>query len=262
MVADPYQAPVRRGALALPSLRLGASPLAGALATLSATAALVLLSSAALATNLATGWPLLPAALFLFLPIGFLVLRFLDAHPHSRFGPANVVTVLRGGMAALIGAFVWESEHLDGSGGEPLLWGLAAATVIALSLDGLDGWLARRTGLASSFGERFDMETDAYLILVLCALAYASEKAGAFVMLIGLMRYGFCLWAAADARLRRPLGPSLRRKTVCVLQIALLCLVLLPAVSPDISNALAAVALAMLAWSFAVDVAALLRRPA
>lgn len=259
VVADPFHATVRRGALVLPPLRLGSSPLAGALASLGATALLVLAASLGLVAGLGTSWSTAPLALLLFLPIGFLVFRFIDAHPHHRFGPANAVTVLRGGLAAVIGTFVWEYERLEGAGGEPLLLGLVGATLVALALDGVDGMLARRTGLVSRFGERFDMETDAFLILVLCALAYASGKAGAFVMLIGLMRYGFCLWASVDERLRRPLAPSFRRKAVCVLQIALLCLVLVPLVPPATSNGLAAAALLALAWSFAVDIAALLR---
>ena len=48
--------------------------------------------------------------------------------------------------------------------GRPSLLGLSA---VALALDGVDGWWARRTGTCSAFGARFDMEVDAFLILVL-----------------------------------------------------------------------------------------------
>ena len=34
-------------------------------------------------------------------------------------------------------------------------------------LDGADGWLARRSGVSSAFGARFDGEVDAFLILAL-----------------------------------------------------------------------------------------------
>ena len=37
---------------------------------------------------------------------------------------------------------------------------------VALILDGVDGKVARRTRNASAFGARFDMEVDAFLILV------------------------------------------------------------------------------------------------
>ena len=41
------------------------------------------------------------------------------------------------------------------------------APPLLLALDGLDGWAARRQGLVSAFGARFDMEVDALLILAL-----------------------------------------------------------------------------------------------
>ncbi len=42
-----------------------------------------------------------------------------------------------------------------------------ALAVPALILDGVDGWVARRTGTANDAGARLDMEVDAALILVL-----------------------------------------------------------------------------------------------
>src|SRR5437867_3690361 len=67
----------------------------------------------------------------------------------------------------------------------------ATAGAIVTLLDGVDGWLARRTHMASTFGERFDMETDALLILVLSVLAWQYDKAGAWLVLAGLLRYLF-----------------------------------------------------------------------
>lgn len=258
MTADRLHAPVRRR-----FGPFGAPATGGASAALGAVALLVAGTGVLLVGAFEAGWPLVPLALALFLPTAAIVALHLAEHPHTRFGPANVVTALRGGMAAVVGALLWEAERFGAPGGEALLWALVGVALVALALDGVDGLLARRTGLASRFGERFDMETDAFLILVLCALALAAGKAGAFVLLIGLMRYGFVAWATVEPRLRAPLAPSFRRKAVCVLQIAILCIVLLPIVPPAVSNALAALALAALAASFAVDVRALLRaRPA
>ena len=66
-----------------------------------------------------------------------------------------------------------------------------------MALNGADGWVARRTRTASAFGARFDMETDALLILVLSALVWRMEKAGAWVIASGLMRYAFVAAAIA-----------------------------------------------------------------
>ena len=53
--------------------------------------------------------------------------------------------------------------------GEPRV-SLIAATAVALSLvvtmlDATDGWMARRSRMASDFGATFDMEVDALLII-------------------------------------------------------------------------------------------------
>jgi phosphatidylglycerophosphate synthase len=172
------------------------------------------------------------------------------SHPHARFGTANVVTLTRAAGAAVFVALAFEPQLLAGSAG----WVAAGAAGVLLALDGIDGWLARRQGLASAFGARFDMETDALLVLALAALALGLGKAGVWVLGLGLIRYAFVLAGLAVPPLRAELPPSLRRKAVCVFQIAVLAVLLLPAVQPPASMALAAVALALIAWSFFVDI--------
>jgi phosphatidylglycerophosphate synthase len=114
--------------------------------------------------------------------------------------------------------------------------------------------------MASDFGARFDMETDAALMLVLCALAWQLDKAGAWILAIGLMRYAFVAAAWRWRWLRLALPQSIRRKTVCVVQIVALFVVIAPVTPYPASAAVGAAALALLAWSFAVDVLWLARR--
>ena len=82
----------------------------------------------------------------------------------SRFGAANGVTLARLVLLApLVGLL----------GAEPSptrAWLGIAISGPVLALDYVDGWLARRHGTASDFGARFDMETDALLILLLSVL--------------------------------------------------------------------------------------------
>lgn len=174
--------------------------------------------------------------------------RVQGFHPHPRFGPANILTTLRLALVALLIAAI----------GEPYTPALAwAATAVALTvsmLDGADGWLARRSGLASRFGARFDMETDALLIMALAVLAWRWERAGVWVLACGLMRYGFVAAAWISPWLSHPLPPSLRRKVVCVVQIVGLAIIVAPVAMPPLSVWLAAATLAMLTWSFGVDV--------
>ncbi|WP_083745495.1 CDP-alcohol phosphatidyltransferase family protein [Variovorax sp. KK3] len=184
-----------------------------------------------------------------------LVLAGLAAHaPNQRFGPANRVTLARLALISVLAAAV--GETMD----DILAWSVAVVAAIAALLDAIDGPLARRSGQSSAFGARFDMETDAMLVLVLSLLVLQFGKAGAWVLAAGLMRYLFVLAARPWPWLARDLPPSTRRKTVCVQQIVALILCLAPAVAPPWSQALAAASLIMLATSFAIDTAWLMQR--
>ncbi|MET8635092.1 CDP-alcohol phosphatidyltransferase family protein [Streptomyces sp. NPDC004680] len=163
------------------------------------------------------------------------------------FGPANRVTlgrsILVGGVTALV------ADSFESSPPVTVFVGL---TAVALILDGVDGKVARRTGTSSALGARFDMEVDAFLILVLSV--YVSMSLGPWVLLIGGMRYAFVAAARALPWLNGELPSSMARKTVAALQgIALL--VAASGLLPEAANvAVVAVALASLVWSFGRDV--------
>jgi phosphatidylglycerophosphate synthase len=186
-----------------------------------------------------------------------LALAFAPRHlPSGRLGPANYVTLLRGGLVAIVLALLWERAGDTGA------WLAVGVATLVLGLDGLDGYLARHTRMASSYGARLDMETDAALILALAALAWHTDKAGAWVLASGLMRYAFLAAGRAWPALRRPLPASRRRQAVCVTQITCLLGCLVPWVARPWSAGLAAGGLALLAWSFAMDTRWLAHRAA
>lgn len=186
-------------------------------------------------------------------------LAHAGAHPHPRFGAANGVTALRLALAALLAAWLGEAMLPPPSASGPLAWGLVAVATLAALLDAVDGALARRSGLASAYGARFDMETDAAFTLVLSALVWQTGQAGPWVLAAGLMRYAFVAAARLWPWLAGPLPPSRRRQTVCVLQITSLIVCLAPVVPAAAAGALAAASLVLLAASFAVDVRRLAR---
>lgn len=181
--------------------------------------------------------------------VGLLVLLHLSAHrPFVRFGPANQVTLCRAAAVALLAGLI-------GAGSGPALGAFACAVgTVAAVLDAVDGRLARASAMASEFGARFDMETDAALILVLAVLAWQLGKAGQWVLAAGLARYVFVAAATRWRWLRRPLAPSLRRKAAAAVQMTVLVVALAPVVPPALGATLAAVGLAFLLLSFAVDV--------
>lgn len=206
---------------------------------------------AAVALSAPVGVPAAALAMGVFgLVAGIALGRIAETHPHDRFGAANRVTLARAGGAALFCGLALEPAMLA----DPAVaWIATGAALALLVLDGLDGYLARRSRLASDFGARFDMETDALLILALAALAWGTGKAGIWVLGLGLMRYCFVLAGLVRPRLARPLPPSQRRKAVCVLQIAVLTALLAPVIAPPAAPLLAGLAFAALAWSFLID---------
>ena len=183
-----------------------------------------------------------------------LALGHLGSHrPYERFGPANHVTMIRAMAVALIASLI----------GEPDLQRAAVAASIAAgvitALDGLDGWLARRSRMASVFGARFDMETDAFFILVMSVLVWQYGKAGAWVLAGGLMRYLFVLSGKWVPWLARPLEATRRARTLAISHMIGLAVALAPFVHVPFSAMAAGVTTAALAWSFGVDVRRLWR---
>jgi phosphatidylglycerophosphate synthase len=175
-------------------------------------------------------------------------------HPFARLGPANRVTALRAVLVSLILALVGEP------GSDGLAGAAAALGLLVMVLDGLDGWLARRTSMVSDFGARFDMEVDALLILALSILAWRYGKAGAWILLSGLLRYLFVASGWLWSWLRAPLPSSQRGKIICVIQSAGLTATVSPLVPWPASALISAVSLGALAYSFGVDVVWLWRR--
>lgn len=175
-------------------------------------------------------------------------------YPHTALGLCNVVTLGRLALTAALAA-----PLLAGGGAS---WPVFAVASVALALDGVDGWLARRQGLASEFGARFDMEVDAALALLLAVNAVAGSEAGALALLLGLPRYVFAAAAAVLPWLRGDLPERLSRKGVCVLQLGVLIALQAPILPGGAAMLLVPLAAGALAWSFAVDVLWLGRRRA
>ena len=183
-------------------------------------------------------------AILMLVAIGFLG----QHHPFNRFGPANQVSTTRAALATLVVALALEPPSARTAT-------LVAAIALAVTvLDGVDGRLARQSGMSSAFGARFDLEIDALLIMALAIVAWRHDKAGAWVLLSGLMRYAFVAAAWIWPWLNRPLPPSSRRQTICVVQVVGLIVTVLPEVTRPLSALVAAVSLMALSGSFLIDI--------
>lgn len=181
-----------------------------------------------------------------------LLLRGLRRRGMSVFGWANWATLTRSTMIAIVTALVATSFTSPVS--MPLLVALAS---VALALDAVDGWLARRTGSASELGARFDMEVDAFLLLVLSV--YVAHGVGWWALAIGLLYYAFAAAGLVLPWMRATLPPRYWRKVVtAVAGIALV--VAASGVLPPLGSILVTlIALALLVESFARDVLWLIR---
>jgi phosphatidylglycerophosphate synthase len=159
-----------------------------------------------------------------------------------RLGPADHVTLVRAALVVVVAGL--------------LLAGRATAAVpvavVALLLDLVDGQVARRTGTASASGARFDMETDALLILVLSV--HVAAAYGAWVLLIGAARY--LLWGAEVVWpwLRRTVPPRYWRKVVAAIQGVVLTVVTAGVLPAPVATATLVGALVLLTESFGRDV--------
>lgn len=177
---------------------------------------------------------------------------------HWRRGPlgvANLITLARlVGTSAVAGLLL---GHLGAAPVPTLALPIVGIATACLLLDGLDGRLARARGTTSDFGARFDVETDAALLLLLCVAVPLFGPVGWWVIMIGLLRYLYVAAAVLLPPMRTPLPPRLSRKVVSIIQnVVLLAALLLPTFVqlPDWVAPLAlALCLGALCWSFGRD---------
>lgn len=193
------------------------------------------------------------AAMLAFLSASVLVgVLMRRSYPHTRIGGCNVVTLLR--VALVCGLLMPLIAD------RPAGWAVALVAGVGLAMDGLDGFLARRSGLASPFGARFDIEADAAMALVLALHIMAGTAVGAEVLVLGLTRHAFVLAGLVLPWLTRALPDRRWRKVICVIQVGTLTVVQAPLLSPDQAIILTRIAALLLAGSFARDILWLWRR--
>ena len=124
---------------------------------------------------------------------------------------------------------------------------LVTLAAVALVLDAVDGWLARRTGTATALGARFDGEVDAFLILALSV--YVAPAYGAWVLAIGAARYLFLAGEWLLPWMRAPLPPRRWRRVVAAGQGIVLTVAAADVLPRTLTQALLGAALAALAAS-------------
>jgi len=167
----------------------------------------------------------------------------LSRYRSDRLTAADWVTLGRATLAVGVAALV--AESFDHRTPVAMLVSLAA---LALVLDGVDGWVARRTRTTETLGARFDAEVDAFLILVLSV--YVARSAGAWVVAIGAARYAFLAAGWPLPWMRAPLPPRYWSKVVAATQGIVLTVAAADVVPLALSRAVLLAALVLLSESF------------
>ena len=175
-----------------------------------------------------------------------------QSYPHAVLGWCNTVTLARAAMVAFLSGAIFQT-----GASAWIVFGMAS---LAFALDGVDGWLARQSGLISTFGARFDMETDAALGAVLALWLMASGTTGPEILALGFMRYAFLTAAWIWPQLQGELPEVFRRKAICVVQIAVLIALVCPLTPAVLVAPLTIGGTLLLFWSFLVDILWLTRR--
>lgn len=172
--------------------------------------------------------------------------RLHQNYPHGALGLCNLVTL---GRLVIAGLFVIAIATKT-----PPSWISFGLAAVSLSLDGIDGWLARKQRLASEFGAWFDVAVDAVFALLLAVYAATSGVAAAYVILLGVPYYIFGVAKLPFPWLDQPLPERFSRKAVCVFQIGVLILLQAPLFAPGQLDMLIGLVALALIWSFGRDI--------
>ncbi|SNR51458.1 CDP-alcohol phosphatidyltransferase family protein [Halorubrum vacuolatum] len=119
-------------------------------------------------------------------------------------------------------------------------WIALGLFLAAITLDAVDGAVARRTETETALGARLDTEVDALIVLVGTVATVALGLVPAVFLLVGLARYGFVGGVALRRRRGLPvydLEASRYRKVTGALIMGTIALGLLPTVDPAVSRA-------------------------
>jgi phosphatidylglycerophosphate synthase len=165
---------------------------------------------------------------------------------HRRW--ADIVT----GVRVLLCVVLFASHALE----PRAAWWKVAVAIAIIVLDAVDGALARREG-ESERGAVFDMESDAFYLVTMCGIAHVYLGVHPLVFVVGALRPLYvCIWAVLRLFIA-PRSPnrkgSQRGRVIHLLLVIALIAALSPLIPLDAKTAIAAVAAALICYSYAVD---------
>jgi phosphatidylglycerophosphate synthase len=178
---------------------------------------------------------------------------FVHIEGHRRW--ADRVTAVR----VLLCVLLFAGHALD----PRAAWWKVCVAILIIVLDGVDGALARRHG-PTERGAVFDMESDSFYVITMCGVAQLYLGLGAWIYVAGLLRPLYvCMWAVLLLFVKPPSpnrkGGSQRGRIVFLVLIISLITNLAPIIPFGVKQVVSAVAVALLCYSFSIDIVATLR---
>lgn len=124
--------------------------------------------------------------------------RVADGPWHHLFGLANALTLLRGGLYAIVAGFVVVPADTD------LAWVPALCYGTGVVLDKLDGTVARTIGRETALGRRLDMAFDTFGFVAAPVLAVLWGRLPVWYLSLSAARYVFLAGVYWRRRRGRP----------------------------------------------------------
>lgn len=170
---------------------------------------------------------------------------------YPRLGWANHLTLLRGGLIALTGGFLFQPQASGWAAWIPgVLYSIAAI------LDRMDGFVARRGKQTSLLGSELDTVYDALGLLVAPLLAVGYGKIHWSFLLVSAAYYVFVwglYWRRTHNLPTYPLMPSLLRRTLAGFQMGFIAFILLPCFQAPLTIIIGIAFMLPILLGFAVD---------
>ena len=170
---------------------------------------------------------------------------------YPRLGWANRLTLLRGGLIAAPGGFLFQ-PMVEGI----IAWVPGLLYSIAAILDRIDGFVARRSKQTSLLGSELDTVYDALGLLVAPLLAVGYGKIHWSFLLVSAAYYIF-VWGLYWRRMHNlpvyPLMPSMLRRTLAGFQMGFIAFILLPCFYAPLTSVIGIAFMLPILMGFIVD---------
>jgi CDP-diacylglycerol---glycerol-3-phosphate 3-phosphatidyltransferase len=153
---------------------------------------------------------------------------------YAVLGPANRITLLRGGLIAVTGGFLFQPVAPG-----LLAWIPGIAYTMAAVIDRLDGYVARRSGQQSLLGGELDVKLDAMGLVIAPLLAYWYGQIHWSYLSVSLAYYLFQWGIRYRTHRELPvfaLEQNMSRRAVAGFQMGFIAVVLWPILRPPTTS--------------------------